>query len=71
MHLQPAHFRRINLLAKQPGLAMQFFAFGPVNRGVEGRVGELGIQRGLFLIPLGQLAFQLLDLFDQRPPLGQ
>jgi hypothetical protein len=64
VYLQPPHFRFINLLTKHPGLPMHFLALHPVNRGIERRISELGIQRRLFLIPLGQLPLKLLNLFD-------
>ena len=71
MHLQPPHFSLINLLAKQSRLLVHLLALHPINRGVKVRIGKLSIQRRLFLIPLAQLAFKLLDFFDQGPALGQ
>ena len=71
MHFQPAHFRLIDLLAEQAGLFVHFLALRPVDRGVEVGIGELRIERGLFLVPLGQLAFQLLDFLEQWAALGE
>jgi hypothetical protein len=57
-HALPASASRlIDLLAEQTRLAMHFFAFYPVDRSIERGVGKLGIERRLFLIPLGQLPF--------------
>ena len=55
MHLQPAHLGRIDLLAELARLTVHFFAFYPVDRSIEVGIGELGFQRRLFLVPLGQL----------------
>ena len=71
MNFEPAHLCFINLLTEQTGLTMHFFAFYPVDRSIEVRIGELEFQGRFFFVPLRQLPLKLLNLFDQRPPLGE
>ena len=71
MDLQPAHFRFIDLLAEQAGLAVHFFALLAVDRNIVIGVGKLGIQGGFFRSPLRHFFVQLLDFLEQRAALGE
>lgn len=44
MHFKPAHLRRVDLFTKQPRLPVHFFAFQPVDRSIEVRIGEAGFE---------------------------